>query len=128
MPGELVIESLEKAGEVCADPAPLIYARLFELRPDYAALFEMDTDGGVRGSMLATCFEVILGIIDGQPSQRVILSAARFSHGGYGVPEADIDVMFEAIRDTCRRLMGPAWSEAHEADWDAVMREIAAIA
>lgn len=127
MTGQLVIESLEKAGELCADPAPLIYARLFELRPDYLVLFEMDTDGGVRGSMLATCFEVILGIIEGQPGQRVILSAARFSHGGYGVPVADIDVMFEAIRETCRSLLGPSWSEAHAADWDAVMQEIAAI-
>ena len=51
MDAGLILDTLERASERCADPAPLIYRRLFELRPEFRSLFVMDTDGGVRGSM-----------------------------------------------------------------------------
>ena len=54
---EPIMLSLERFGEICADPAPLIYRRLFAQHPDFEDLFAMDTDGGVRGSMLTTCFD-----------------------------------------------------------------------
>ncbi|PKP80603.1 MAG: globin [Alphaproteobacteria bacterium HGW-Alphaproteobacteria-18] len=125
---EIIHATFERAAEACADPAPLIYTRLFELRPDFRPLFDMDTDGGVRGSMLATCFEAILGLVEGAETQRVIISAARFSHGGYGVLDAEFDLMFTAIRDVCRDLLGPGWTAEEEAAWADLLSEIAAIA
>lgn len=132
---EIIHATFERAAEACADPAPLIYARLFALRPEFQALFDMDTDGGVmdtdggvRGSMLETCFEAILGLVEGAGTQRVIISAARFSHGGYGVEGAEFDVMFAAIRDVFRDLLGRQWGEAEEAEWAGLLKEIAAIA
>ena len=124
---DIIQSTFERAAQACADPAPLIYARLFELRPDFQPLFDMDTDGGVRGSMLATCFEAILGLLEGASSQRVIISAARFSHGGYGVVDAEFDIMFASIRDVFRDLLGPDWSGADEAEWTILLKEIAAI-
>ncbi len=128
MDAGLILDTLERAGERCADPAPLIYRRLFELRPDFEALFVMDSDGGVRGSMLATCFNAILGVLEDSPSQRVIISSSRFSHGGYGLADADLDLMFTAIRDTFRDLLGPDWTPEAEAAWAGLLTEIAAIA
>lgn len=125
---EIIHATFERAAEACADPAPLIYARLFALRPEFQALFDMDTDGGVRGSMLETCFEAILGLVEGAGTQRVIISAARFSHGGYGVEGAEFDVMFAAIRDVFRDLLGRQWGEAEETEWAGLLKEIAAIA
>ena len=125
---EIIHATFERAAEACADPAPLIYARLFELRPDFKPLFDMDTDGGVRGSMLETCFEAILGLVEGSGSQRVIISAARFSHGGYGVEGAEFDVMFASIRDVFRDLLLPDWTAKEEAAWAELLSEIAAIA
>lgn len=125
---EIIHATFERAAEACADPAPLIYARLFELRPDFKPLFDMDTDGGVRGSMLATCFEAILGLVEGSGSQRVIISAARFSHGGYGVEGAEFDVMFASIRDVFRDILLPDWTAKEEAAWAELLSEIAAIA
>ena len=125
---EIIHATFERAAEACADPAPLVYDRLFQLRPDFRPLFDMDTDGGVRGSMLETCFEAILGLVEGAGAQRVIISAARFSHGGYGVEDGDFDLMFTAIRDVFRDLLGPDWSDADEAEWESLLKDIAAIA
>ncbi len=127
MDAGLILDTLERASERCADPAPLIYRRLFELRPDFEALFVMDSDGGVRGSMLATCFNAILGVLEDSPSQRVIISSSRFSHGGYGLADADLDLMFTAIRDTFRDLLGAAWTPETDAAWTHLLAAIAAI-
>lgn len=127
MPADLIFETLERAAETGTDPAPLVYARLFALRPDFEELFVMDTDGGVRGAMLETCFNAILGLADDAPTQRVIISSSRFSHTAYGLAEADLDLIFGVIRDTVRDLNGPAWTPEADAAWDTRLAEIAAI-
>jgi len=127
MSADLIFQTLERASEKCADAAPLVYRRLFELRPEFEDLFVMDSDGGVRGSMLATCFNAILGQLENSPTQRVIISSSRFSHGGYGVSEADFDLMFTAIRDTFRDLIGPDWTPETDAAWTRLLVDIAAI-
>lgn len=127
MSADLILETLERASEKCADPAPLVYRRLFQLRPEFEDLFVMDSDGGVRGSMLATCFNAILGQLENSPTQRVIISSSRFSHGGYGLSEVDFDLMFTAIRDTFRELIGPDWTPETDAAWTRLLADIAAI-
>ena len=127
MDAGLILDTLERAGERCADPGPLIYRRLFALRPDFEALFVMDSDGGVRGSMLTTCFNAILGLVEDSPTQRVIISSSRFAHDGYGVAAADFDLMFVAIRDTFRDLLGADWTGDTEAAWNILLTEIATI-
>ncbi len=127
MDAGLILDTLERASERCADPAPLIYRRLFELRPEFESLFVMDTDGGVRGSMLTTCFNAILGLIEESDTQRVIISSSRFAHDGYGVAQQDFDLMFIAIRDTFRDLLGADWTVDTEAAWNILLTEIATI-
>ena len=124
---EVILETLEPAGEKCPDPAPLIYRRLFELRPEFEALFVMDTDGGVRGSMVETCFNAILGMVEESATQRVIISSSRFAHDGYGLSGAEFELMFVAIRDTMRDLIGPDWSGEMDAPWTDLLADIAAI-
>ncbi len=127
MDAGLILDTLERASERCADPAPLIYRRLFQLRPEFESLFVMDTDGGVRGSMLTTCFNAILGLVEDSPAQRVIISSSRFAHDGYGVAAPDFDLMFTAIRDTFRDLLGADWTGDTEAAWNFLLTEIATI-
>ncbi|MBA4337353.1 globin [Hyphomonas sp.] len=127
MDAGLILDTLERASERCADPAPLVYRRLFELRPEFESLFVMDTDGGVRGSMLTTCFNAILGLIEESDTQRVIISSSRFAHDGYGVAQRDFDLMFVAIRDTFRDLLGADWTGDTEAAWNILLTEIATI-
>lgn len=124
---EIIYATFERVAEKCADPTALVYARLFELRPEFEPLFDMDTDGGVRGSMLQTCFDAILGVVDGASTQKVIISAARFSHGGYGVEDGQFDLMFAAIRDVFRDLLAPDWSARDEDEWSNLLEAIASI-
>lgn len=127
MTADLILDTLERAGEKCADPAPLIYARLFAAHPHLESLFVMDRDGGVRGSMLETCLNIILGLLEGSPTPRFLISAGRMQHEGYGVPAGEFDAMFIAIRDTFRELLGPAWTPAMEAAWTRLLADIASI-
>jgi hemoglobin-like flavoprotein len=127
MDAGLILDTLERASERCADPAPLIYRRLFELRPEFESLFVMDTDGGVRGSMLTTCFNAILGLVEESDTQRVIISSSRFAHDGYGVAQRDFDLMFIAIRETFRDLLGAEWTPETDAAWTHLLAAIAAI-
>lgn len=127
MNGAAILETLESAGEACADPAPLVYQRLFASHPHLEALFVMDRDGGVRGSMLETCLNIILGLIEGSETSRFLLSAGRMQHDGYGVPAGEFDAMFIAMRDTFRELAGAAWTAEADAAWTDLLGEIAAI-
>ncbi len=127
MSAELILDTLERASEQCADPGPLIYRRLFQLRPEFESLFVMDTDGGVRGSMLKTCFNAILGLIEESDTQRVIISSSSFAHDGYGVAQHDFDLMFVAIRDTFRDLLGAGWTPETDAAWTHLLAGIALI-
>ena len=127
MSADLILETLERVSETCGDPAPLIYRRLFQLRPEFESLFVMDTDGGVRGSMLSTCFNAILGLIEGSDTYRVIISSSRFAHDGYGIAQRDFDLMFIAMRDTFRDLLGSGWTPQVDAAWGSLLADIAAI-
>ena len=64
MDADLITESLERVGERCADPTPLVYERLFAQNPDMRALFVRDTDDSVKGQMLYQVIEVFLDFID----------------------------------------------------------------
>jgi hemoglobin-like flavoprotein len=123
----LILDTLERAGERCADPAPLVYRRLFEMHPDLEALFVMDKDGGVRGNMLETCITCILGLVESSDTPRFLISAGRMQHDGYGVPDGQFDAMFVAMRDTFRDLLGADWSPEADAAWSGLLAEIARI-
>ena len=123
----LIIASLERFGELCGDPVSRIYTRLFAQHPEYEDLFVMDTDGGVRGSMLATCFDCIIGIAEGNDLPKYELQAARMTHEGYGVSETQLDAVFIAIRDTCREALAEAWTPAIEESWIELLARLATI-
>ena len=122
-----IMHSLERFGALCADPAPLIYQRLFAQHPEFEDLFAMDSDGGVRGSMLTTCFECIIGLAEGSQLPRFELQSARLSHQGYCVPEARLDDMFTIIRDTCRDTLAGEWTPAMDTAWANILSEIASM-
>ena len=56
-------DSLERVGELSADPTPLVYARLFAVHPAMQAHFWRDTDGAIRGEMLSRAFDAILDFV-----------------------------------------------------------------
>ncbi len=124
---DMILDTLKKVSDRVGDPKDRIYARLFAEHPEYEDLFVMDGDGGVRGSMLATCFECIIGVAEGNDLPRFELQAARMSHEGYGVSESELDAVFIAIRDVCRDVLAGEWTPAMEAGWADLLDRISEI-
>lgn len=121
---EAITQSLEASAASNIDPTPLIYARLFALHPDMEALFVMDKDGGVRGSMIQTCLECILDLIGERRTAPVIIQAARMDHTGYGVSEDLFDALFIAMRDVFRDQLGQDWTPQIDSAWTDMLGEI----
>lgn len=123
----LIEDTLQRLADAVGDPQPLIYARLFALRPHFEPMFEMDRDGGVRAYMLETCFDCILGQAAGSEAPRFHLEAARLQHDGYGLTAADLDLIFAAIRDVCRDTLGEDWNDKRDAAWASLLSELAGL-
>jgi hypothetical protein len=118
---DLISQSLERAGERLGDPTPAIFARLFVLHPQFERLFVMDTDGSVRGSMIETAVDCILGHVEGRSSARVVLGAERERHPGYGVPDEQFGALFTVMRDVFRDGLGADWTAEMDRAWAGVL-------
>lgn len=121
---DIITQTLELVVEKVGDPAPMVYERLFKARPDLEEMFFMDSDGGVRGSMLQQCFDCIFDIAgEGILCGSVIPSECQ-RHEEYGV-EAELFVSFFAtIRDTFRDLLADAWTSQTEDAWSALLADL----
>lgn len=121
------VDSLEKLAELDLDPAERVYARLFAEHPETRALFVRDVDGAVRGNMLAQALEALLDLAEARRFGRGLIATERVSHEGLEVPPELFARFFELIRDACRELLGPAWTDEMEQGWAAMLEETAAI-
>lgn len=124
MDAELITRSLELAGERCADPAPLVYARLFAEHPDMEALFVRDSDGSVRGEMLTRVFEAVLDFIDRRAYAALMIQCEVVTHDGYGVPPEVFGVFFRTVAATLRGIVGADWTAATEAAWSELLSQL----
>ena len=128
MPNQAVItRTLELAAERCEDPVPLIFQRLFEMHPELEALFVMDTDGGVRGSMVQTSIEYILDFVGENKLAPILIPSERSDHEGYGVPNETFDEFFIAMRDVFAGLLGNEWTVEMAREWEALLAGLKAV-
>ncbi len=123
----VIVGTLEVVAERHGDPTGAIYAELFAAYPELEALFWLDRDNSVRGSMVQQGLECILDYVGERLTAPQILAAARQHHDGYGVPSARFDAFFVAMRDAFRRTMGADWSPDMESAWNKLLTELAAI-
>lgn len=122
---EIIEDTLVRVADVCGDPRDLVYARLFATYPEFEALFFMDTDGGVRGSMLQQGLECLMDFAGPRVSSRSILVSECQRHEGYGVPPASFAAFFEVIRDAFREALGGGWTPEMERTWAGLIAEMA---
>jgi hypothetical protein len=124
----IITSTLETVAQRCGDPSAAIFARLYELDAKFEPLFVMDTDGGVRGSMLETSLNCMIGVAEGRSeTPRLLIEAARMIHDGYGLTPAEVDLMFVAMRDVFREIMAYDWTGPVDAAWTALLDELATI-
>jgi len=120
----LIEKTLEIAAERETDLTPRVYARLFAAHPEMEELFVRDTNGAVRGEMLARVFEMILDFIDRRSYAAQMIQCEVVTHEGYGVPPEVFGVFFGTVADTLREILGADWTPAIEASWRAMLDQM----
>ncbi|UPT61766.1 MAG: globin [Hyphomonadaceae bacterium JAD_PAG50586_4] len=120
----LITQSLEIASERGGDLTDAVYARLFQDRPEFEALFVMDTDGAVRGEMLSRVFDAILDFIGERAYAHNLIHAEASNHDGYNVPRKDFALFFRTVAQTVRDASGGTWSTQTDDAWSRLLEEI----
>lgn len=123
MDAGLITRSFELVAER-GDPAPLVYARLFAAHPDMERLFVRDTNGLVRGNMLAEAISGILDFIDRDTYGGNLMRIEIVNHENLGVPREVFPAFFTAMRDTFAEMLGPQWDGETDAAWRALLARI----
>lgn len=116
--------SLERLSEVCDDPTPAVYARLFATHPTMEPYFWRDTTGAVKGEMLSRTFEAILDFVGERRYAQHMIGTEMITHEGYLVPRETFITFFAVIRDTMRDLIGADWTPGFETAWTQMLAEI----
>ena len=123
---DIIEDSLVRVAEICGDPRDRVYGRLFDRNPEFEMMFIMDSDGGVRGSMLQQAIECLLDFAGPRVTSPSILASERERHFGYGVPEDHFERFLEALRDTVREVIGESWTPVLEEAWASLLEDMAA--
>ena len=122
--GELIVESLELAAERCEDLTPLVYDRLFVVKPETRALFRSDPKNLIKGSMLELAIEAILDFAGERKAAHRLIFCEVQSHDGYGTQPEIFAVFFDVIADTLRELLGEQWTPDMDAAWRTTLKDL----
>lgn len=122
-----ILESLDLVAERSADPAALVYGRLFARHPEMEALFVRDTNGAVRGQMLAQAIEALLDYLGPRTFAANLLRTEVHNHSDMGVPADVFPVFYLAMAEAFADLLGEAWTPAMQAAWEAVTADFGQI-
>jgi hemoglobin-like flavoprotein len=120
----LIADSLALAGERCADMTPLVYNRLFDLRPETRSLFRDDPRNLIKGSMLELAIDAILDFVGERKAAHRLIICEVQSHDGYGTTPELFIVFFVVIADTVRDILGVDWSQDHQNAWDDLVDQL----
>jgi hemoglobin-like flavoprotein len=124
MNADLIVESLELAAERCEDLTPLVYARLFREQPQMEALFWRDSNGAIKGEMLARVIEAILDFVGERLYASRLIQCEVVTHAGYDVPPEVFGVFFGVVAATLRELLGEAWTAPIDAAWTDLLADL----
>ena len=124
MRAALIEQSLELAAERCPDLTPLVYERLFREQPEMRALFWRDTNGAIKGEMLARVIEAILDFVGERLYASRLIQCEVVTHAGYDVPPEVFGVFFGVVAATLRDLLGEAWTAEFEAAWTGLLADL----
>ena len=118
--------SFELAASRCDDLTPRVYERLFREHPSMRSLFVLDTDDGVKGSMLSWAIRAILDLGGEHGFGRNLIRTEAVNHDRNGVAIADFTIFFETLAATMRELLGDDWTDETDAAWRALLADLEA--
>ncbi len=121
---DLIERTLEIVGERGEDLTSRVYLRLFAAHPEMEALFIRDTNGSVRGEMLARVFEMILDFIDRRAYAAQMIQCEVVTHQGYGVPPEVFGIFFSTVADALKESLGAGWTADVDTAWRDLLGEM----
>ena len=113
----LIEASLQRVAECLGDPAPLVYARLFQTFPELESLFVRDKTSMVRGNMLQVTLECLLDFAGPRAYANHFVGSERVNHAGLGVPSEMFDRFYATVIATFRAALGADWTDETDAAW-----------
>jgi len=120
--GELIVESFELAAARCDDLTPVVYDRLFAVKPETKGLFRADPRNLIKGSMLELALEAVLDFAGEKKASHRLIFCEVQSHDAYGTQPEIFTVFFVVMRDVVRDLLGADWSAEIEAAWEETLK------
>ena len=120
--GELIVESFELAATRCDDLTPLVYERLFAVKPETRGLFRTDPKNLIKGSMLELALEAVLDFAGEKKASHRLIFCEVQSHDAYGTQPEIFTVFFVVMRDVVRELLGADWTGEVEAAWETTLK------
>lgn len=120
---EAIHASLELAADKAGDLTPAVFQRLFARFPEMEAEFVRDTNGSVKGEMLARVFEMVFDYVGEGAYAEGMIRNELVTHDGYGVPPDVFALFFEVVADTVRDLDGEGWTPAMSAAWAKLLAD-----
>ena len=121
---DLIVESLELAAERCEDLTPPVYERLFREHPEMQAHFWRDTNGAIKGEMLARVIEAILDFIGERQYAHHLIQCEVVTHAGYDVPPDVFATFFGTVAATLKEVVGDDWRPEFEASWRELLADL----
>ena len=124
MRAALIEQSLEIAAARCPDLTPLVYERLFAREPQMLALFWRDTNGAIKGEMLARVFEAILDFVGERLYAHHLIQCEVVTHAGYDVPPDVFQTFFGVVAATLKDVCGAAWTPEIDLEWQGLLADL----
>ena len=118
-----ILASLEIASARGGDLTDAVYGRLFAAHPAMRDLFVRDTNGSIKGEMLARVFEMVLDYIDEGAYAEGMVRNEVTTHAGYDVPPDLFPIFFEVVAESLRGAAGEAWTPAMTRAWDGLLAD-----
>ena len=120
----VIEQSLELAAERSEDLTPLVYERLFREQPQMLELFWRDTNGAIKGEMLARVFEAILDFVGERLYAHHLIQCEVVTHAGYDVPPDVFATFFPVVAATLREALGEAWTVEIDQAWRGLLTDL----
>lgn len=116
--------SLEIAAERGGDLTDAVYSRLFARQPDMELLFWRDTQGTIRGEMLARSFEAIFDFIGERKFADHLIQTEVINHAGYDVPPSVFATFFGIVAEVVEETCSSQWTPAMAAAWGRTLVDL----
>ncbi len=122
---ELVQKTWVMVVPIADKAAELFYGRLFELEPEYKAMFKNDMTE--QGKKLMKTINIAVEALNDVEPLIPVLKQMGADHAGYGVKDRDYNVVGAALLWTLEQGLGDAFTDEVRNAWGAVYELLASV-